>query len=106
MITRLVTTIAVVGPALLRPIDNRGLVPDPVTAVFVAAGACMVIAAKMTLGRSFGIVPANRGIVATGPYSIIRHPIYAGYLIAHVGFLVAHPTMWNVVILILSDTVW
>ncbi len=102
-ITRLVTTIAVVGPALLRPIDNRGLVPDPVTAVFVAVGASVVIAAKMTLGRSFGIAPANRGIVATGPYSIIRHPIYAGYLVAHVGFLIAHPTMWNVVILTLSD---
>ena len=101
--TRLVTAIAVIGPALLHPIDNRGLVPDAVTAVFVALGACVVIAAKMTLGRSFGIAPANRGIVANGPYSIIRHPIYAGYLVAHIGFLVAHPTMWNVVILTFSD---
>jgi protein-S-isoprenylcysteine O-methyltransferase Ste14 len=101
--TRVVTGVAVVGPALLRPIDNRGLVPDPVTASIVAVGACVVIAAKMTLGRSFGIAPANRGIVATGPYSIIRHPIYAGYLVAHVAFLVAHPTPWNAVILIFSD---
>src|SRR5436190_18926474 len=101
--TRVVTAIAVVGPALLHPIDNRGLVPDPVTAIFVAAGACVVIAAKMTLGRSFGIAPANRGIVASGPYLFIRHPIYAGYLVAHVGFLVAHPTLWNIAILTLSD---
>jgi protein-S-isoprenylcysteine O-methyltransferase Ste14 len=101
--TRLVTAIAVIGPALLRPIDDRGLVPDEVTAVFVAIGACVVIAAKMTLGRSFGIAPANRGIVASGPYSLIRHPIYAGYLVAHVGFLVAHPTLWNVVLLTVSD---
>jgi protein-S-isoprenylcysteine O-methyltransferase Ste14 len=101
--TRLVTAIAVIGPALLHPIDNRGLVPDAVTAVFVALGASVVITAKMTLGRSFGIAPANRGIVANGPYSIIRHPIYAGYLVAHIGFLVAHPTMWNVVILTFSD---
>ena len=85
--TRLVTAIAVVGPALLHPIDDRGLVPDPVTAVFVALGAFVVIAAKMTLGRSFGIAPANRGIVATGPYSLVRHPIYAGYLVTHVAFL-------------------
>jgi protein-S-isoprenylcysteine O-methyltransferase Ste14 len=102
--TRLVTAIAVIGPALLHPIDNRGLVPDPVTAVFVALGACVVIAAKLTLGRSFGIAPANRGIVASGPYSIVRHPIYAGYLVTHVAFLAAHPTLWNFVILISADT--
>jgi protein-S-isoprenylcysteine O-methyltransferase Ste14 len=101
--TRLVTAIAVVGPALLHPIDNRGLVPDPVTAVFVALGAFVVIAAKMTLGRSFGIAPANRGIVATGPYSLVRHPIYAGYLVTHVAFLAAHPSLWNFVILTFSD---
>jgi protein-S-isoprenylcysteine O-methyltransferase Ste14 len=101
--TRLITAIAVVGPALLHPIDNRGLVPDPVTAVFVALGASVVIAAKMTLGRSFGIAPANRGIVASGPYAIVRHPIYAGYLVTHVAFLAAHPTLWNFVILISAD---
>jgi len=31
-----------------------------------------------TLGRSFGIAPANRGLVTHGLYSLIRHPAYLG----------------------------
>lgn len=101
---RLVTAAAVVGPALLRPVDNAGLVADSVTAVIVAAGVAVVILAKLTLGRSFGIAPANRGVVATGPYSIVRHPIYAGYLVTHAAFLVAHPTLWNLAVIAICDT--
>ena len=34
----------------------------------------------------------------TGPYRIVRHPIYAGYTIIHVGFLVSFPSLWNVIL--------
>ena len=56
------------------------------------------------LGRSFGLVPANRGVVASGPYLLVRHPIYSGYLITHIGFLLAHPSAWNIAILLVADT--
>ena len=29
------------------------------------------------LGRRFGLLPANRGVVSTGPFRLIRHPIDA-----------------------------
>ena len=48
-----------------------------------------VIAGKITLGRSFGIVPANRGVVTAGR-TLVRHPIYTGYLVSHLAF--AWPT--------------
>ena len=57
----------------------------------------------MSIGRSFGLVPANRGMVDRGPYALVRHPIYAGYLISHVGFLCAHPTVMNAALLVVAD---
>ena len=63
----------------------------------------MVIAGKITLGRSFALLPANRGVVSTGLYQIVRHPIYMGYLVTHVAFLVASPSLWNIVALVAAD---
>lgn len=51
--------------------------------------------AKLSLFRSFGIVPANRGVKAKGLYSIVRHPMYAGYFYTHLGFLLSTPSLWN-----------
>jgi protein-S-isoprenylcysteine O-methyltransferase Ste14 len=97
------TMMSVAGPPLLRATDAPGLLPDVVTALLATVGLGLVIAAKFTLGRSFGIVPANRGVIVGGPYSFVRHPIYTGYLITHLGFLIAHPTPWNVMIAVAAD---
>jgi protein-S-isoprenylcysteine O-methyltransferase Ste14 len=54
--------------------------------------------AKIHLGRSFGLMPANRGIVTNGPYRIVRHPIYFGYFLNHLFFLMAHFSMGNLML--------
>jgi protein-S-isoprenylcysteine O-methyltransferase Ste14 len=100
----IITGVALVGPPLLRAGEGGGLVPDRVTAAVSAAGLVLVIVAKLTLGRSFGIVPANRGVVAQGPYLWMRHPIYTGYIITHIAFVVAHPRPWNIAVLLVADT--
>ena len=99
----LVTAVLVAGPILLRASRGPGILPDVVTVVTAAVGLIIVIAGKMTLGRSVGIVPANRGVVIAGPYGIVRHPIYAGYVLTHVAFMCAYPTTWNVTIVVLTD---
>ena len=76
---------------------------DLVTASVSCVGLLVVIAAKLTLGRSFGLVPANRGVVVSGPYGFMRHPIYAGYVISHAAFLAAHPTMVNIGLVVVAD---
>jgi len=98
------TTVSLAGPPLLRATEAVGLLPDPLTAMLSAVGLILVIVGKMALGRSFGVVPANRGIVVHGPYGVVRHPIYTGYLITHIGFLLANPSPWNLAVLAIGDT--
>jgi protein-S-isoprenylcysteine O-methyltransferase Ste14 len=97
------TALSLAGPPLLRAFDESNLLPDAVTAIASAAGLGLVIVGKLALGRSFGIAPANRGVVIRGPYVLVRHPIYTGYLLTHVAFLVAHPTTWNMAVCVVAD---
>lgn len=100
---RLFTTLSMMGPPLVRPGTVAALLSEPFTVALSAAGLLVVIGGKLSLGRSFGLMPANRGIVSTGFYRFVRHPIYLGYLITHVGFVAANPTLWNVVTLVVAD---
>ena len=85
----LLTLVSVAGPFLLRPSEMVSPIPDAATVSLSAFGLLIVIAGKLTLGRSFGIIPANRGVVTAGPYALVRHPIYFGYLITLAAFVVA-----------------
>jgi protein-S-isoprenylcysteine O-methyltransferase Ste14 len=99
----LLTMLSTFGPPLLRPWPGPSVVPDVVTAMLSSVGLIVVIFGKVTLGRSFGLVPANRGVVARGPYSIVRHPIYSGYLLSHAAVLLAYPRPLNIAIVAIAD---
>lgn len=55
-----------------------GLGLDALGTAFSFWGVCY-------LGRSFGIYVAVRKVVMRGPYRLVRHPIYCGYLIMFAG---------------------
>jgi protein-S-isoprenylcysteine O-methyltransferase Ste14 len=101
---RVLTMFSTMAPPLLRPAYVAPLVPAAFTIGLSIAGLLVVIAGKMSLGRSFGLMPANRGVVSTGLYRLVRHPIYMGYLMTHMAFLAANPTFINALLLFAADT--
>lgn len=104
MRARLLTALSMLGPPLLQPAHVTALLPQSLTVAASVAGLAIVIAGKITLGRSFGLMPANRGVVSSGVYRIVRHPIYLGYLVTHVAFLAATPSAWNIAALFAADS--
>ena len=68
---------------------------EPVYVGMQLAGAAAAAWAVVALGRSFGLVAANRGISTRGPYRFVRHPLYAGYLLTQTGYLLENPSARN-----------
>ena len=95
------TLYASFAAVLLDPAGTVRLVPEWVGASLLVASMAWQFTAKVFLGRSFGLLPAQRGVVVGGPYRVVRHPIYFGYLIGHVGFLLANFSWRNAAVLAL-----
>lgn len=95
------TIYATCAAMLLAPEITLRLVPEWVGAGLQLASMAWQFTAKVFLGRSFGLLPAQRGLVMAGPYRVVRHPIYFGYLIGHIGFLLANFSWRNAAVLAL-----
>jgi protein-S-isoprenylcysteine O-methyltransferase Ste14 len=62
----------------------------------VAVAFCVwLLASVLVLGRCFGVLPEARGMVTTGPYRLVRHPVYLGEIGACVGLALAAPSLAN-----------
>ena len=103
LLVRMVTVASMISPLLVRPASEAGLVSEATAVALAGLGLIIVIGGKISLGYSFGLLPANRGVMERGLYRIVRHPIYLGYLLTHVPFLMAHPSAWNASVLIAGD---
>jgi protein-S-isoprenylcysteine O-methyltransferase Ste14 len=88
------------GPVLLRPSGSHphwGVVAGFDVQVI---GLIICVASFLALGRSFGFAAADRGLRRRGPYSVVRHPIYASYFFLEIGYLLQSLSVRNAVIVV------
>lgn len=82
--------------ALLFVPSGNGILPG--AAILIYVGAVMHLGGMLSLNRSIGMVPARRIIKTGGLYRLVRHPLYASYIISSIGYLLINTSPRNVTI--------
>jgi protein-S-isoprenylcysteine O-methyltransferase Ste14 len=91
-----IATLATFLMLLGRPSHGH---PSPACELIQLAGLALAAASLAVLARSFGIVAANRGIKTGGPYQLVRHPAYLGYLLTWSAYAAENPSIRNITLL-------
>ena len=94
---RLVTLIAADG-ALVLTVLPRARVPNLLaigSSLLLIGGTVGAIIVLFFLGRSFSIMPQARGLVVSGPYRFVRHPLYLMEQIALAGIMLQYRQPWS-----------
>ncbi|MCW3797010.1 isoprenylcysteine carboxylmethyltransferase family protein [Sphingomonas sp. BN140010] len=97
--------VALVGtfaPLFVTAPDGPPVIPAGAALMWV--GLAISVAAKLSLARSFGMIAANRGVKSRGIYAFIRHPMYLGYAVTHLGFLLVFPNLFNLAVYLTTWT--
>jgi protein-S-isoprenylcysteine O-methyltransferase Ste14 len=104
----LATGASMVLPLMMSPEDPSSG-PMAVAGVGIeVAGVIVGQGSRLYLGRHFALLPANRGVVTGGPFRFVRHPIYLGWLVLSIGYVMAYPSLRNaaIVMAVLPAILW
>lgn len=98
------TSIAFLGTGAALMVYPIGVEVAPVWITFplITLGTVITLVAKLSLRRSFGLIPANRGVKIGGAYRFVRHPMYTGYVMNHVGLLLVYFSAWNLCVYLVA----
>jgi protein-S-isoprenylcysteine O-methyltransferase Ste14 len=69
----------------------------------VTLSAFLSLAALLSIGKRFGVRPALRGLTISGPYRLVRHPMYLAYFVADIGYLLQE---WNIGTVLMVAAGW
>ena len=97
--------VVLVGCILWLALRGSLLANGPVTIAIQAAAILLMIWARITFrARSFHAAanPTAGGIVTSGPYRFIRHPIYASVVYFLAGSAIAHPSAPSFVAILIA----
>jgi protein-S-isoprenylcysteine O-methyltransferase Ste14 len=70
------------------PRDELSSALNLLSILLMLSGSILATVVLLYLGRSFSILPEARRLVVTGPYRLVRHPLYATEMICMVGLVI------------------
>ena len=97
-----ITLAGTFGSLLLRP--SSAAQDLLVGQILQVLGFTLATIAIISLWRSFGMLPADRGIRRAGAYRLVRHPLYAAYLVHHAGYLINNFDLYNVMVVVIATS--
>jgi protein-S-isoprenylcysteine O-methyltransferase Ste14 len=62
--------------------------------LLTAAGVGLAIGARVSLGSGWVSSATSSELVTNGPYSLVRHPLYGGLLLAMLGSALGQGVLW------------
>ena len=83
----------------------RNPVAGVIGAVLCACGVALAMWARARLGRNWGMPMCrveNAELVTTGPYALVRHPIYSGMLLAALGSAIGQSVLWVAALVVVA----
>jgi protein-S-isoprenylcysteine O-methyltransferase Ste14 len=84
---------------------ETGITPTLLSISIMTCGMLFALYSLKTLGRSFGIMPQARALVWSGPYRLIRHPLYVGEIMALGGTILTGFTIAKFGVFLLSAAI-
>jgi protein-S-isoprenylcysteine O-methyltransferase Ste14 len=67
--------------------------------LLIIGGTVFAIWTVAVLARSISIMPEARGLVISGPYALVRHPLYLGEFVALSGIALQYTEPWALLLL-------
>ncbi len=98
--TWITTICGTLAPTLFRPIEATADLM--LGGILQIGGFAMQIAALLCLSRSFGLLPAHRGVKSGGLYGWVRHPLYTAYVITYLGYWINNQSLNNAAVVLVG----
>jgi len=105
----LLSTTRIPLPWLYRQLWPSGFWPFWLGAALTVAGILFAVWAREHLGRNWSrsvTIKQGHELITTGPYAVVRHPIYTGILIGFLGMAIAISQVRGFIVIVLIFLVY
>jgi protein-S-isoprenylcysteine O-methyltransferase Ste14 len=92
------------GLLLLTPRLDLPMPVQIAACMLVLVGNVFAVYILTHLGRSFSILPQSRKLVTSGPYQVVRHPLYLAEAVATLGAMISFLSPWALALVAVQIT--